>query len=96
MVTLVGNLVGKRDDSTHAIDGFFGTSLLLPNRNLDAAYQKIDLSAAFRINSAVELYSSAENILGQHYDAAFGFPALPFTIRSGFKLTFGGESWKIH
>jgi iron complex outermembrane receptor protein/vitamin B12 transporter len=95
MLTIVGNLVGKRDDSTHALDGFFGTSLLLPNRNLDAAYQKIDLSGSFRINSAVELYSSAENILAQHYDAAFGFPSLPFTVRSGVKFTFGGESWKI-
>src|SRR5262249_38827931 len=37
MLTMVGNFVGKRDDSTQALDGFFGTSLLLPNRNLDAA-----------------------------------------------------------
>jgi iron complex outermembrane receptor protein/vitamin B12 transporter len=95
-VSLIGNLVGRRDDSTNAIDGFFGNTLLLPNRNLDAAYQKIDLTGGFRVNSAVELYSTLENLLSQHYDAAFGFPSLPFTFRSGVKLTFGGESWKIH
>jgi iron complex outermembrane receptor protein/vitamin B12 transporter len=95
-LSLVGNLVGKRDDSTHATDGFFGTTLLLPNRNLDAGYQKVDLIGTFRLNSAVELYSSLENLLGQHYDAAFGFPSLPFTFRSGMKFTFGGESWKTH
>lgn len=96
MVSIIGNLVGRRDDSTHASDAFFGNTLLLPNRNLDAAYQKIDLNGSFRLNSAVQLYSSFENLLSQHYDAAFGFPSLPFTFRSGVKLTFGGESWKIH
>jgi len=30
-----GYLVGRRDDSTFLSDGFFGNSLLLPNRNLD-------------------------------------------------------------
>ena len=96
VVSLTGDLVGRRDDSTHATDGFFGTTLLLPNRNLDAAYQKLDLTGSFRLNSALELYSSLENLLSQRYDAAFGFPSLPFTFRSGLKLTLGGESWKVH
>jgi len=90
------SLVGRRDDSTHLTDAFFGNTLLLPNRNVDAAYQKVDLNGSLRINSAVELYTSLENILNQHYDAAFGFPSLPFTFRTGMKFTLGGESWKIH
>lgn len=93
---LSGSLVGRRDDSTHLSDAFFGNTLLLPNRNLDAAYQKIDFNGSLRINSAIELYSSLENILNEHYDAAFGFPSLPFTFRTGMKFTLGGESWKIH
>jgi vitamin B12 transporter len=95
-LSLSGSLVGRRDDSTHVTDTFFGNTLLLPNRNLDAAYQKVDLNGSLRINSAVELYTSLENILNEHYDAAFGFPSLPFTFRTGMKLTLGGESWKIH
>ena len=95
-LSLNGTLVGRRDDSTHLTDPFFGNTMLLPNRNLDAAYQKIDLNGSLRINSGVELYTSLENILNQHYDAAFGFPSLPFTFRAGMKLTLGGESWKIH
>lgn len=95
-LSVSGSLVGRRDDSTHLTDEFFGNTLLLPNRNLDAAYQKIDLNGSLRINSAVELYTSLENILNEHYDAAFGFPSLPFTIRTGMKFTLGGESWKIH
>ncbi len=95
-LSLGGSLIGRRDDSTHLTDAFFGNSLLLPNRNLDAAYQKIDFNGSFRINSAIELYASLENILNEHYDAAFGFPSLPFTFRTGMKFTLGGESWKIH
>jgi iron complex outermembrane receptor protein/vitamin B12 transporter len=95
-LSLSGSLVGRRDDSTHVTDAFFGNSLLLPNRNLDAGYQKIDFNGSLRINSALELYSSLENILNEHYDAAFGFPSLPFTFRTGVKFTLGGESWRIH
>ena len=95
-LSLSGSLVGRRDDSTHLTDEFFGNSLLLPNRNLDAAYKKIDFNGSLRINSGVELYTSLENILNDHYDAAFGFPSLPFTFRTGMKFTLGGESWKIH
>jgi iron complex outermembrane receptor protein/vitamin B12 transporter len=95
-LSLSGSLVGRRDDRTHLTDAFFGNTLLLPNRNLDGAYQKIDFNGSWRINSAVELYASLENILNQHYDAAFGFPSLPFTFRTGMKFTLGGESWKIH
>jgi vitamin B12 transporter len=95
-LSLSGSLVGRRDDSTHLTDAFFGNTLLLPNRNLDAAYQKLDLNGSLRINSAVELYTSLENILNEHYDAAFGFPSLPFTFRTGMKFTLGGEAWKIH
>jgi len=95
-LSVSGILVGRRDDSTHLTDAFFGNTLLLPNRNLDAAYHKIDLNGNLRVNSAVELYSSLENVLNQHYDAAFGFPSLPFMFRIGMRFTLGGESWKIH
>ena len=36
-----------------------------------------------------------ENLLSEHYYEAFGYPSLPFTFRSGIKLNFGGESWKL-
>lgn len=95
-LSLTGSLVGRSDDSTHLLDGFFGNTLLLPNRNLDAGYQKIDFNGSLRVSSAVELYSSFENILHQRYDAAFGFPSLPLTLRAGMKFTLGGESWRNH
>jgi vitamin B12 transporter len=91
-----GYLVGRRDDSTFLEDQFFGNTMLLPNRNLADAYQKFDLSAAYALRPYMTVYTSVENLFSQHYDAAFGFPALPFTIRAGMKFTLGGEHgwWK--
>ena len=67
--------------------------MLLPNRNLDPSFQKLDLGATYRVNQRLALYSVVENLLSQHYDQVIGFPAPPLTFRAGFKVTFGGESW---
>lgn len=91
---LRGTLVGRRDDSDYLeYDANGGLSLLLPNRNLDGAYQRIDLVANYQANRYVAVESSFQNLLSEHYSEAFGYPALPFTFRSGLKFSFGGESW---
>ena len=90
-VTFSGYFSGKRDDSTFLSDRFFGGSLLLPNRDLDAAYQKLDVSASYRVHPRVSLYTSIENILDQKYDASFGFPSLPRAARAGARITLGGD-----
>jgi vitamin B12 transporter len=91
-----GYLVGRRDDSTFRVDAFFGDTMLLPNRNLDGAFQKFDLSAAYAIKPFLTMYTSIENLFNEHYDAAAGYPALPFSIRSGLRFTLGGSNgwWK--
>ena len=89
-----GYMVGKRDDSTFLSDGFFGNSLLLPNRNLSPGYQKFDLSAGFAVTSYVKVFTSIENLFSQHYEPVIGFPAAPFSIRSGVTFILGGrEGW---
>ena len=93
--SLTGTFVGKRDDSDFLYDENGGTSLLLPNRNLDAAYQKLDLGGSYQVNHAIGIYADLQNLSSQHYDEAFGYPALPFTFRSGIRVTIGGESWKL-
>ena len=91
-VSLAGYFAGKADDSTFLSDGFFGNSMLLPNHDLNPGYQKVDLSGSYRlVQSRVKLYFSAQNILDQDYTAAFGFPALPRTIRVGVTGTLGGN-----
>lgn len=93
--SLTGTFVGKRDDSDFLFDKDGGTSLLLPNRNLDAAYRKLDLGGSYEVSHALSVYADLQNLLSQHYDEAFGFPALPFTFRSGIRITLGGESWNL-
>jgi vitamin B12 transporter len=90
-LSLTGYLVSRRDDSTFLSDAFFGTTLLLPNRNLAPAWQKIDLGGSYRLGPHLRFYSVVENLGSQHYDPVFGFPALPLSFRAGFKITVGGE-----
>ena len=93
---MTGTMVSRRDDSDFLQDSVhYGTTLLLPNRNLDPAYQRLDLFGSIRLARRVRAYASMENLLNQRYYESFGYPALPFTIRSGVEFKFGGESWKF-
>ena len=91
---LSGYFVTRQDDSTFLSDAFFGTSMLLPNHNLNPGYQKIDLTGRYTLNPAMTLFASVENLLNERYTAAFGFPALPLTFRTGIKFRIGREGWK--
>jgi iron complex outermembrane receptor protein/vitamin B12 transporter len=93
--SLTDTMVGRRDDSDFLSDADFGTTLLLPNRNLDGAYQRLDLSGGYQFTSRLTAYANIQNLLSEHYAQAFGFPSLPFTFRSGIKINFGGESWGL-
>jgi iron complex outermembrane receptor protein/vitamin B12 transporter len=90
-VTLAAHLVGERDGSTFLSDEFFGNSMLLPNHDLEEAYQKVDLSGAYRVHPRLKLFASFENLFDQEYESSFGFPSLPFTARVGVSLVVGGD-----
>lgn len=90
--SLAGSFVGKTDDTTFLLDSFFGNSMLLPNKDLHAAYQKVDVSGSYRLHRSVRWYASVENVLNQRYDVAFGFPALTRAVRSGVTISFGGDN----
>jgi vitamin B12 transporter len=94
--SLTGTMVSRRDDSDFlSLDADFGQTMLLPNRDLDGAYQRLDLSGGYQITPRLTAYANIQNLLSEHYVQAFGFPALPFTFRSGIKISFGGESWGL-
>jgi vitamin B12 transporter len=93
-LSLAGYFVGRQDASTFLSDAAFGNSLLLPNHNLEAGYQKIDASGAYLLHPRLRLYVSVENVLDQRYEAALGFPALPRAVRAGTTVTLGGDSAK--
>lgn len=93
--TVSGTLVSSRDDSDYLVDPDFGTSMLLPNRNLLGAYQRLDLGGGYQLTQRVNLYTGIQNLLSEHYFESFGYPSLPLTFRSGIKVNFGGESWRL-
>jgi len=93
-VALAGYFSGKQDDSTFLSDANFGNSMLLPNRDLDAGYAKLDLSGSYQIHPRLKWYLSVENLANSKYESSFGFPALPTTARTGVTVTLGGESVK--
>jgi vitamin B12 transporter len=84
---------GQVDDSTFLVgsDIDFGNTLLLPNADLNAGYQKVDVSGSYRIRPRLKWYATIENLLDQHYEPAFGFPALPINLRTGVTISIGGK-----
>jgi len=93
--TLSGTLVSRRDDTDFLeySDANYGNTMLLPNRNLDGAYQRLDLTAGYQAYRHVDLEANFQNLLCEHYSESFGYPSLPFMFRMGMKFSFGGESW---
>lgn len=92
-VALQGALASRSDDSTF-LDGFdmdFGNTLLLPNRNLDFGYTKLDLGGTYHVTSHVAVFSQLENLLNNQHIGPIGYPGLPFTVRAGLKVRLGGD-----
>jgi iron complex outermembrane receptor protein/vitamin B12 transporter len=90
-VAVSAYFTGTRDGSTFLDDEFFGYTLLLPNADLEAGYQKVDLSAGYRAFKRLRVFTSIENLFDQDYDASFGFPGLGLAARAGVTVTVGGD-----
>ena len=91
-VTLSVYFTGKRDGSTFLSDAFFGNSMLLPNKEIEAAYQKVDLGGSYQVHPRLKVFVSSENLLDKTYEASLGFPALPRTVRGGITVSIGGDN----
>jgi iron complex outermembrane receptor protein/vitamin B12 transporter len=81
----------RSDDSTYLeyADASGGNSLLLPNRNLDHGYAKLDLGGSYSLLSWLAIYAQAENLLNDRHIAPIGYPSLPMTIRTGLRVQWG-------
>jgi len=88
-----GSLASESDDSTFldGEDNTGGNTLLLPNRNLDSGYAKLDANLSFIATHHLTFYTQMDNLLGQQHIGPIGYPALPFTVQGGIKYRFGGE-----
>ncbi len=92
-VAIKGSVASRADDSTFLSfeDRSGGNTLLLPNRNLDFGYVKLDLGLTYALNGRVTVFAQAENLLNNQHMGPIGYPGLPLTARGGFKLRLGGE-----
>ena len=87
----------RSDDSTFlaGYDINFGNSLLLPNRNLDQGYAKLDLAGSMHLLDWLGVYAAAENLTDNQHIAPIGYVSLPFSVRVGLKLQWGREKPNI-
>jgi len=91
LVSLAGYFVGAQDDSTLLSDQFFGYSMLLPNQDMDPAYQKFDVRGSYQVHPRLRAYVVVENAFNAKFAAVAGFPALPRAVRAGMTVRLGGE-----
>ena len=78
----------RSDDSTFLgyMDINQGNSLVLPNRNLDWGYAKLDLGASYKLLPWLNVYGQMENLTDNQHIAPIGYPSLPFNFRTGLRI----------
>ncbi len=93
-VQFASAFVSRSDDSTYLeyADAYGGNSLLLPNRNLDYGFAKLDLGGSYQLYSWLSLYGQADNLTNNQHIAPLGYPSLPFNVRAGLKVALGKGS----
>ena len=93
-VQFTSAFASRSDDSTYLefADRSGGNSLLLPNRNLDFGYAKLDLGGSYQLLSWLGIYGQAENLTNNQHMAPIGYPSLPMNVRVGVKVQLGRES----
>jgi iron complex outermembrane receptor protein/vitamin B12 transporter len=89
-ITSVFNAVfsSRSDDSTFLgyRDIQQGNSLVLPNRNLDFGYARLDAGASFKLLSWIDVDGRAENLTANQHIAPAGYPSPPFDFRLGLRI----------
>ena len=90
-IVATGAFASRGDDSTFLgyADAAGDNAMLLPNRNLDHGYAKIDLGASAPIRSWLAIYAQLDNLLSQQHISPIGYTSLPYNIRAGLRFTLG-------
>lgn len=81
----------RSDDSTYLAyaDQDGGNSLLLPNRNLNPSYVKVDLGGSYALLPWLRVYGQLENLTNNQNAAPIGYVSLPVTVETGVKVQWG-------
>jgi iron complex outermembrane receptor protein/vitamin B12 transporter len=86
---LNGAYASRSDDSTYLggddVNG--GNTLLLPNRNLDFSYTKIDLGTTYQWKPWMAVYTQLDNLTSNQHIGPIGYPSMPFNFRTGARFT---------
>jgi len=84
-----GAYSSRSDDSTFLggddVNG--GNTLLLPNRNLDYSWARIDLGATYQVKPWMGVYTQLDNLTSNQHIGPIGYPSLPFNFRTGVRFT---------
>ncbi len=88
---VIGGFASRSDDSTFLSfsDIEQGDSLLLPNRNLDPGFAKIDLGGSYQVLPWMGVYAQLDNLLSDQHIAPIGYQSLPLNFRTGIRLALG-------
>jgi vitamin B12 transporter len=88
-----GAMASRSDDSTYLenedLNGL--NTLLLPNRNLDFGYVKLDFGGTYALKHGFTYFVQIDNLLNDQHIGPIGYPGLPLTFRTGLKLRLGGD-----
>ncbi len=82
----------SRSDDSDFLGGYdmnFGNSFLLPNRNLNPGFAKLDLGGSYQATKWLGIYAQAENLTNNQHIAPIGYVSLPFNARFGLKIQWG-------
>jgi vitamin B12 transporter len=92
-VFLNSAFASRSDDSTFlgGLDVNGGNSLLLPNRNLDHGFAKVDIGSSIRLRDWLGFYVLGENLTNNQHIAPIGYVSLPTNVRLGLKFQWGRE-----
>ena len=95
-LALKGAAAGRSDDSTYLPEytPASDNSLLLPNRDLDWGYLKLDLGGVYQWAHGIAVFAQVDNLLNDQHIAPIGYPSLPLTVRGGLKFRIGGDKGK--
>jgi iron complex outermembrane receptor protein/vitamin B12 transporter len=92
-VGMTGALASRSDDATYLdYADLAGTnSLVLPNRDLDFGYARLDLGASYTVRPHIKVFTQMDNLLNNQHIGPIGYPGLPFTLRAGLMIRVGGD-----
>jgi iron complex outermembrane receptor protein/vitamin B12 transporter len=85
------SFASRSDDSTYLeyADEYGGNSLLLPNRDLDRGFARLDLGGSYQLFDWLGVYGQAENLANNDHIAPIGYRSLPFNFRAGLRIQWG-------